>query len=187
MNNGFGRKGLSEKQGLSASPPRPSRVPQDIARFDVTPHPMKMVLMVFFGLGGAVVMLNEMLDPRGLILNRIIHFSPFSADIFFGVLLLACLGLAGFGALAFARSFGDRIWLSLDNHAVTGPSSFGSRTQVRMRFVDIRDARVQTYQKQQYMTLRAHDGRKIRIGTAHFRQSDEWPVFLKELQRRWAG
>lgn len=137
----------------------------------------------FFGFA-AVVMLYKIGDPRGLLLNRVIELSPFGADIFFGILFLISAFAAGFSGFAIVRSFGEKLFLTLDAQTITGPRFYGLPGMISLRYSQIATLKQTAYDQHLGVVIQATDGRKIRIGTANFRDADQWPEFLHQLERR---
>lgn len=180
---GFGRKGLGPQSDVSPGLP-PGR-PAPRLQYDVTPQPLKMLLASgFFGLG-VVVFVIELRDPRGLLINHLIRLSPDQADIFFTVLILISAAITGAGLLGFFQSFGDKVFVTLDNHAISGPARYAAVTRiVRVPLAAVREVKVTRIRDQESVVITAEDGRKIRVGRANFRVKAEWSVFLAELRNR---
>ena len=181
MGASFGRKHLSEQRPSLEAPPR--RYTQS-TRFDVTPHPLKMFMVVALGLGVVPVLLVKLLDPRPMLLNGLIQFSAQGADIFYGILILASLAFAGAGIVGFVRSLGDKVWVTLDANAISGPSGMAASKSTRIAYNEIARCKMRQYRQHQWMDIKASDGRKIRVGSAVLRQEAEWPEFLAEFDRR---
>jgi hypothetical protein len=132
----------------------------------------------------AVVMLYKIGDPRGLLLNRVIELSPFGADIFYGTLFLISAFAAGFSGYAIIRSFGEKLFLTLDSQAITGPRYYGLPGMISLRYSQIATLKRTAYDQHRGVIIEANDGRKIRIGTANFLDAGQWPEFIHQLERR---
>ena len=178
---GFGRKGIASTG--SSGPARPAAATTAV-KFDVTPKPWQMLFgFLFFGAAGAVLA-GKVADPRGLIINGLIELSPGGADIFYGVLVATAALMSGAALLLLIKSFGAKMHVSLDNHAVTGPKFYASAGTVRIDFKSISNVDLQRVQNSEFLKITARDGRKIRVGQSNFRVASEWNQFLGELQRR---
>ena len=82
----FGRKGVVElalppSLNRSMSPAAQNIISPSL-QYDVTLHPIAMVLGVLSGLAGVIVFVKKLQDPRGLLINRVIELDPTSADVF---------------------------------------------------------------------------------------------------------
>ena len=181
----FGRK------GAGADAPQPIGRQQAslpvLTKFNVTPHPLKMLLgIALFGVG-AMVMFEKLLDPRGLLINGFIELGPTGADIFFIILIVLCLGMTAFACVGLVRSFGDKVFVTLDNQSITGPSSYNGTRTVRIAFNAVRDVNVTKMRDKEFLVIRSADGRLIKVGQANFRVATEWSQFISELNGRLGG
>jgi hypothetical protein len=180
----FGRKGL-DAEGVA-----PARQNRDVlpvpVRFDITPRPGKMLLGIAFFSAGAALMVAKLLDPRGVNINGVIELGPLGADIFFVILLLATLWLVGLGCIGLARSFGSKVFVTLDNQAITGPNSYLQLGTKRIAFGAVRSVNLIDMNSHQFVEILAADGGKIKVGSGNFRVSAEWPRFLAEINARMA-
>lgn len=184
----FGRKGV-----VDSIPPevlnRSSLVAEQgrmapTLKYDVTLHPFAMLLGIIGGLAGAMVFVKKLQDPRGLLINRVIELDPASADMFWGALIVASLGLAVAAAIGFVRSFGERVYVTIDSHAISGPTSeYGMRT-VRIEYRAIQYIKVTAMRDMETLAITAADGRKIKVGQWRFRISDQWGDFQHELRSK---
>jgi hypothetical protein len=180
---GFGRKGLGEpvrepaaRGGLPAS-----------VRYDVTPSPRKMLLGIGFFGAAAMVSYLELLDPRPLLINHLIELSPGGADIFFGILMLASLGMVAMACVGLVRSFGEKVFITLDNQSITGPTRYNGTHLIRIDYRAIREVKHSRIHNQEFVVISAVDQRKIKVGQTHFRTATEWEQFLFELRQRMTG
>lgn len=182
MSRVFGRKGEDSTRVSLSEPPKSYAA---VAKFDITPRPVPMLLAIGMGLTATLVLLAELFDPRALLINGIIELGPTGADIFFGVLIACSLAFAGIGLLGLVRSFGEKVWLSLDSRAIFGPRGwYLINDPIRIPYNEICSVRLQRINNQHIVTIKATDGRKIRVGSPHFRKEAEWREFLQELERR---
>jgi len=187
----FGRKGVVESTLPLPMNRSMSAAAQDVVspslQYDVTLHPMAMLLGVMAGLAGAMVCFKGLQDPRGLLINRVIELDPGSANVFWGALIVASLGFAVLAAVRFVQSFGERVFITLDSHAISGPTSdYGLRT-ARIEYRSIQNVRVLAMRGQESVVISATDGRKIKVGQWRFRVSAQWMDFQRELCSRVGG
>lgn len=176
----FGRKGLENQPRNS----RPAGLTEPPTSFEVTPHPWRALFgACFFGAAGLLFYV-KLRDPRGLLINHLIELDPQSADIFWAILMVASLAMAALAILGFVRSFGEKVFLSLDHHAISGPRNWNSNRLVRITYSTIIDAKFMRMRDQEMIVISSRDGRKIKVGQVHFRRSTEWPQFLALLDAR---
>lgn len=180
----FGRKGL-DAEGVAPARQNRGVLPAPVT-FDVTPRPGKMLVGIVFFSAGAALIVMKLLDPRGVTINGVIELGPLGADILYGVLLLAILWLVGLGCIGLARSFGSKVLLTLDNQAITGPNSYLQSGTRRIAFGAVRSVDLMEVNGHQFVEIVGADGGKIKIGSANFRVSTEWPRFLAEINARMA-
>jgi hypothetical protein len=177
----FGTKGLAAgRPHLQAPPARPAR---DSLRFDVSWKQIPSALAAVFFAACAFVLWLMMLDPRGVVIDHLITLGPRGANIFFGLLVLAAIGMSAAGAANFVRSFGEPRWLTLGPDGVRGPKNAVSRQEVSIAYRAIRQARVLKVQRQQIVQI-VGDGKAIKLPAATFRSSGEFARFVEELRAR---
>ncbi|WP_298304708.1 hypothetical protein [uncultured Erythrobacter sp.] len=178
--SGFGRKGLA---GAPTRQTGMADVSRGSIRFDVTPHPWKMLFAAFACIGAAIVMMALAVEGRGLILV-IVPLGPTGAQIFYLLMALVCLVGLAHTVRGFLRSFGARMWMTLDQHAITGPTQYGGTRMIRIAYNAIQDIDLSSYGENQFAVIKAHDGGKIKVGSANFREASKWPAFMQGLDRR---
>ncbi len=139
--------------------------------------------IAFFG-AGALVFFGKMLDRRGVIINGLIELDTFGADILYSVLIGTCLTFIALATVALLKSFGAKIFVTVDSQSITGPIRYGGSSLVRISLTSVRDVNVSSVSNNEFLVVTDIDGRKIKVGQANFRISSEWPLFLSELRRR---
>jgi hypothetical protein len=177
--SGFGRKGLADVPARQTSGAGASR---GLIRFDVTPHPWKMLFTAFACIGAAIVMIALAVEGRGLILV-VIPLSPFLAQIFYLLMALVCLVVLAQSVRGFFRSFGEKMWMTLDQHAITGPTQYSGTRTVRIAFNGVKNINLSNHGDDECLVITSHDGKKIKVGSANFRDPSKWPAFLEGLDR----
>jgi hypothetical protein len=177
----FGTKGLAP--GQPAAAPAARQPVRNGRRFDVTPKPLRSALAALFFAGCTYAMWLELLDPRGVIIDHMITLGPQGANVFFGALLLVSAGFTLTGALLFARSLGERRWLTFDHDAVRGPKSAAGSRELRIAYRAIEKAVVTRTNRQEFVTI-VGGGRAITVRACDFRTKDEYREFLSELHDR---
>ena len=165
----------------AASPASPVR------KYRLNSRKTPMVLAVlFFGAVGGFLGWRSLTNDRGLILNGVITFDTEGASIFYAVLAVTSLLFVGAGGIALVRQFGEPQWLTLDQHAVSGPRSVINATPVRIPYSEIANVKLFSYRGQTGAEIRARDRRKIWLGTKSFEHDDMLDEFLEELGQRVA-
>lgn len=180
--SGFGRKGLAAE---AVNQPSRLKAPSGSIRFDVTPHPWKMLFAAIACVAAALFSLALAVEGRGLILI-IIPLSPTAAQIFYVLMALVCLAGLVHCVRGFFRSFGDKMWMTLDHHAITAPTQYGGTKTARIVFDGIKNVDLSSYSGNHFLVITSLDGKKIKVGSANLRDSSKWPAFLEELDRRLA-
>lgn len=180
--SGFGQKGVGA--AVEARIRREAgELPQPL-RYDVTPHPLKMLLgIVLFG-ACALVLAAKLGDPRGLLINGLIELSPAGADVFFALVALGSLAMTVFAAIGLFRSFGEKVYVTSDDQAIAGPLSYNGTRLTRIGFGAIREVKVRRVRDQELLVVVAVDERKIKVGKGNFRVASEWAAFMAELGKR---
>jgi hypothetical protein len=145
-----------------------------------------MLMGIFFFGTAALMFYAKLRDPRGLLINHLIELGSDGADIFWGILILVSLAMSALSLVGLIRSFGEKVYLTVDVHAVTGPRNWNSKRVVRIDYGSIRGVSQQRMRDQEFVVITANDGRKIKVGQTHFRKSDDWSEFLEELFARIA-
>ena len=177
---GFGRKGSSSNSQSGSTRANP----EELVRFDVTPHPLKMALGIALCLTAGLICLLMILQQRGLRIGRIIDLDPGMASIAFGLLVLASITGTIFCIRGLRDAFGKKVWLILDDRGITGPVTYNSATTTNIPFRQIADAKLSRMSKNEFMVIKSHGGQRIKVGSGNFRDEKQWPVFLAELQKR---
>jgi hypothetical protein len=182
---GFGKKGVvAGKHPLGA---KTSHQSNPVLKFDVTPRASLMMSgIAFFGVG-AVVFFDKLLDPGGVIINRVIELGPAGANLLFATLMAACLAFVVPACMGLLNSLGERIFVTLDNQSIAGPSRYGGSTIVRLDFRSIRDVDLSSSSNSEFLVITGSDGTKIRVGKPNFRNASEWAQFLSALDTRIRG
>ena len=178
----FGKKGGT---GRAASTTRqhPSGFGAEV-NFDITPSAKTMILsIIFFGVC-ALVLFKKVMDPGGVLINRLIELGPFGADILYGTLFVASLGFVAIATYQIVLSFGKKVFISLDDHAIVGPRWYGNPGEVKVDFTSIRDIEFSQISNSEFIVIHTNDGRKIRVGNKNFRIASEWAQFLDEFRAR---
>jgi hypothetical protein len=165
--------------------PAPRMIPT--RKFDVTPKPLKMLLGIALFGAAACLFYVKMCDPRGVLINNLIELGPLGADILWGVLVFASLAMVAFAGLGLARSFGEKVYITLDSHAIVGPRNWNSNRLVRIEYRSIGNLNHSRISNHEFLAIKANDGRKIKVGQTHFRISGEWAEFLQDLQKNLSG
>lgn len=177
---GFGRKGLSDARPAPNAAPLASRA----LKFDVTPSPWKMLLGIFFFGTAALICFVKMRDPRGLLINHLIELGPVAADIFWAILIALIAVMVGLSFLGFVRSFGARVFLTLDENAISGPANWNGVRTVLIDYRAIRNLKHQKSGKYESVVIVGNGDRKIKVGMIHFRDESQWSSFIEALQNR---
>ena len=193
----FGRKGLApggrpaKLDGLS--PARSGGLKGDplaghaVRKFDITPKPLSMFLcMILFG-AGALVLVEKVLDPRGVVINGMITLGPLGADLLFGLLALFAVAAAFAGGLELVSGLTSKTFLTLDGNAVEGRGSPLSRKSRRLSYASIVDVSLSRYKGNHFVKIMSDNGEKIRIGSENFRSKDDFAEFLDLLGDRIAS
>ncbi|WP_298333819.1 hypothetical protein [uncultured Erythrobacter sp.] len=180
---GFGRKGQAAMQAQQL--PRP-KSPKGAIRFDVTPNPWKLLFTAFACVFCVLILLAFAVEGRGLILV-VIPLGPTAAQIFYVFMALVCLAYLVQVMRGFVRSFGGQLWMTLDQHAITGPTKYSGTHTVRIAFSAVNNVELRSQSDDQYLVITGRDGRKIKVSSANFREAKKWPSFLQELDRRLNG
>jgi hypothetical protein len=143
-----------------------------------------MVLVgAFFGMC-SLVLYNKLIDPRGVIINRLIELGPFGADVFYGTLFIGSLSFVAIAVYQIILSFGKKVFISIDDYSIVGPRWYGNPGTVKVDFTSIRDIEISQISNSEFILIHANDGRKIRVGKKNFCIPSEWAQFLDVLRAR---
>jgi hypothetical protein len=152
--------------------------------FDVTPSIGKSLLGMFFFLGCGLIFVDMGSEHRGLIINHLIRFDAAEASTFYIVLAILSLCMALLAGLGLVRSFGEKVWLVLGSSSIFGPKSYNGNQIIEIRYDDVKNIERTRVSNHEFVVITSRDGKKIRIGSGNFRQSDQWANFTLELRRR---
>lgn len=178
--SGFGRKGLAGMPDIRQSKSARS---SGAIRFDVTPHPWKMLFAAFACLFAILMLLALAVEGRGLILF-VIPLGPMGAQIFYVLMAMVCAVGLVHTVRGFVRSFGEKMWMSLDQRAIIGPNRYGGTNTVRIAFSGIIKVDLSSHSDDQYLVITGRDGKKIKVSSANFREPNEWSAFIEALDLR---
>jgi hypothetical protein len=172
----FGKKGANRARKVMPSFAEVS--------FDVTPSTGKSLLGIFFFLGCALTFIGKRSEHRGVIINHLITLDAAEASILYIALASVSLVMALLAGMGLFRSFGDKALLVLGSSAIVGPRTYNSNQMVEIRFDAVKTIERTRISNHESVVITSRDGKKVRVGSANFRESDQWPEFTSELKRR---
>ena len=131
-------------------------------------HPYKPKLIVFvlsiafFAICAVVLSYVALTNDKGLILNRSLRLSESGADIFYWCLTGASIIFVLFGTLALIKGSKAEREVLATQEFISAPKNGLSNKIITINYSDITDLRVQTVQKQRFLSI-FHSGGKLSI------------------------
>jgi len=153
-------------------------------RIPYKPNKIIFILtIVFFGVCSVVMVNAAATNNRGLILNRIIEFSPQGATMFYWVIAAAALAFVLFGLLALVKSMKSKREIVITNDSITSPKSGFSKRSITVRFSDIIGIHMQTIQKTKVLKIE-YQGGKLSIPNSMLPNKASFEELVSELRAR---
>jgi len=118
-----------------------------------------ILVILLFGLAAAFLFYLAKNNDQGIILYRIIEFSPTGASYFLALLGVASLGFVLMGVLAIVRGLTTERMVVISADSLSAPKSGISKRIVSVKFKDIQSLNVQSVQKTRILHIHHAAGR----------------------------
>ncbi|HAS6997775.1 TPA: hypothetical protein I7280_23385 [Vibrio parahaemolyticus] len=156
-------------------------------RIPYKPNKIVFILAIAFfaacaGFMGNIALTND----RGLILNRIIEFSPLGATNLYWAVTIAALSFVLVGTLALIKSMFSNREIVITNESISSPKSGFSKQDVTVNFSDITGVNMQTIQKTKILNIE-HLGGRLSIPNSMLPNKASFEELVSQLQSRVNG
>ena len=142
-----------------------------------------LLAVAFFGVCAGVMGNVAMTNDRGLVLNRILEFSPRGATIFYWVITGASLMFVLVGIWALAKSVTMKREIVVSETSLTSPKSGFSKVDVTVDFSDVTNVSLQTVQKTKILNI-DHAGGRLSIPNSMLPDKRAFQELVLVLQAR---
>lgn len=156
----------------------------DTLEYRYRPKPWAMLLATLFFAGMGAFMAEEaMTNERGLLLQRIIHFSPRGATVFYWSIAVICALFVLAGLAGLMAGLVSKRYLRLTPTEISAPRFGWSRSNTVVRLAEVTQIALQSVQKQRFLNIYHREG-KLTISQSFLPNADAFENLHKAIQRR---
>lgn len=142
-----------------------------------------LMAVAFFGVGAGVMANVAATNKQGLIINRIIDFSPQSATMVYWLVAAVSLAFVILAVYLMANGMLTKRVIVITDDSITSPKSGLSNQYITIRFSDIIDINIQTIQKSKIIII-DHPGGRLSISNSMLPNNASFEKLVYQLQAR---
>lgn len=156
-------------------------------RIPYKPKKIGLILgIAFFSVCAAITGNEAASNDRGLVLNRIIEFSPQSVTVFYWVITIISLAFVVLNIFLLVKSGLSKREIVITDDSITSPKSGLSNQLITVDFSDITDINIQTIQKTKILNIE-YLGGKLSIPKDMLPSKASFEELVSQLQNRANG
>ncbi len=157
----------------------------ETAKYPYKPKPIVAIAVTLFFAGCAAIIGKQALNnDRGLILNRIIEFSPSGATTFYWLLTILSVLAVVVGMFMLIKSLSAPRFVLLTQESLVSPKAGFSKNSITIPYDTINSLTIQEVQKQKFLMVH-YSGKKISIPQSLLPNKETFDELCRKLAKNF--